>query len=90
MEGQPSQLEDSLRKSGRWSKVAISFASQMAESEARRMLALKTQQALSTAPPSEQPPPPSDTEPPKRPREKERDHALHTRRPAGMLVALSG
>src|SRR5882762_4351770 len=48
--GHPApQSEASLRASGQWAKAAISLGVQMAESEARRMLALKVQAALPNA-----------------------------------------
>jgi hypothetical protein len=42
-----SKAEASLRASGQWSKAAVKLGVAMAESEARRMLAMKRAQAMS-------------------------------------------
>jgi hypothetical protein len=47
----PFRTEASLRASGEWGREAMRLGAAMAHAEARRMIALKTVQALASAPP---------------------------------------
>jgi hypothetical protein len=47
----PFRTEASLRASGEWGREAMRLGAAMVHAEARRMLALKTVQALASAPP---------------------------------------